>query len=347
MAILNERIKDSALVTPLSNIFIDKYMLKANATFVKVYIYGYRNCYYGKCDITFKQIAEDMDILESDVLLAWKYWQEQGIVKLHFDSKADTYDVEYLPLQADTFNVKEKIKYSVVATKPTYLPQELDIYNQNSDEVRDLFKYAQKTLNKLLTYQDMNMIFSFYDWLRLPIDVIKIMLAYYCDKSMNYIEKVAVGWADEGIDTVDKAEEKIQRGVHYSHIMKALGMAGNLTPSPKEIEFMRKWIEVYRFSIDIIKEACQRAAMNVSQHRFSYADGILKNWHEGNIKTLEEVKALDQLHLQKQKSDSPNRINGYTTFKKQNRFINYEQGEWDFEKLEKLEREYIDKNLER
>ncbi len=338
--------QEDIYTTPISNIFIDEYMPKANATFVKVYLYGYKNYYHKVQNVESKKIAEDLDILESDVILAWKYWEKQGIMKLYKNSH--TYDVEYLPLEIQQTDYKVGISHNVIATKPQYSPQEINIYREKSEEIRDLFKFAQKNLNKLLTYPDMNIIFSFYDWLRLPIDVIKFILSNYCDKSMNYIEKVAIQWAEDGINTVEKAEERLKRYGNYKIISKALGMNSNAEIIPKQEEYMKKWLETYKFSIDIIQEACQKAVLRTSKASFEYTDSILTYWYKNNVKTLDEAKILDEIFKNKKKTESEAKQLSLSSFyQKPNRFVNYEQRKWDFEKLEKLEREYIKRNLER
>ena len=68
--------------TPIPNIFIDKYMLSAPYTYSIIYIYSYRNCFAGNGNISNTQIANKLDILESDVIKAWKFWSDKGIVSI-------------------------------------------------------------------------------------------------------------------------------------------------------------------------------------------------------------------------------------------------------------------------
>mgnify|MGYP002513002644 CR=1 FL=1 len=46
--------------------FINKYMISANATYVKVYLYGLAKCYEGEEDVSNATIAEALDILETE-----------------------------------------------------------------------------------------------------------------------------------------------------------------------------------------------------------------------------------------------------------------------------------------
>lgn len=352
MAFLNRQDNKETLTTPINNIFIDTYMLKANAIFVKVYLYGYRNCYHGVYELTSKQIADALDILESDVILSWKYWEEKELMKLHSNAETGIYDVEYLPIGTQaTSEIKPKNKqspYTSIAVKPQYSPQEISIYRDNNDEIKELFSYTQKTLNKLLTYNDMNIIFSFYDWLRLPINVIKLLFTYYPDKNIRYIEKVAIEWADNEINTVDKVEERMQMYSEFGTIMKALCVTDR-TFRREEEEYMKRWLKEYKFPMNIIDEACKRTILNVGKINFKYTQSILSCWYKNNVKNIEDIAELDKAYLEKKKLEAENRLqkkkNNVTA--KQNKFINYKQRHWDFDELEKLDAEYLIKNLER
>jgi hypothetical protein len=59
--------------------FINKYMPQANATYVKVYLYGLLKCYEEE-DISNADIADALDVLETDVNKAWRYWKRVGLV---------------------------------------------------------------------------------------------------------------------------------------------------------------------------------------------------------------------------------------------------------------------------
>ena len=53
-----------------------------------------------------------------------------------------------------------------------------------------------------------------YDTAGLPAEVILMVIEYAVDGGkyhMRYIEKVALDWADRGIDTIDKAEQYLCR----------------------------------------------------------------------------------------------------------------------------------------
>ena len=171
-----------------------------------------------------KKVAERLKATETDVLYAWGYWKGKG----------------YLQEEQRQEPQRPALASSV---RPDYSPRELALYIKN-DKVRKLFDSAQKKLGKMLSQQDMSLLFSFYDWLGLPMEVIELLLSY-CTASghtgMRYIEKVAIGWAEEGVNTVEKAAEYIElRKTGYRSILQAFGQ--NRMPVAAEEAYMKKWL---------------------------------------------------------------------------------------------------------
>ena len=200
--------------TPIKNTFIKDFLPFANTTFSVVYIYALNKVLNNDFNFTNKDLADALSILESDVIKAWKYWSEKGVIL--YTSETDT--VEFLNLndyKKDFEQVNEE-KPPVIISKdesPYYAPEEIRIYITKSSEVKGLFNSAQKYLGRLLSHNDMSTIFSFYDWLSLPMNVIEILFAYCTEnnhRNLRYIEKVAIEWAEKGINTKEKALEYLK-----------------------------------------------------------------------------------------------------------------------------------------
>ena len=68
-------------VTPLENLFIEEYMLRAPGDFVKVYIYGLRLCYHPVEDATVPAISRALGLEEKTVLDAFAYWERVGVLR--------------------------------------------------------------------------------------------------------------------------------------------------------------------------------------------------------------------------------------------------------------------------
>lgn len=329
--------------TQISNIFIDEYMPKAHPPYVMVYLYAYSHISNGDISLTNQSIAEVLDLLESDVIRSWKYWQKQGLITL-----SENGNVHFLPVQSKK---EQTIAISKITqnTPPQYTQQEMLAIGKNSPTAKKLFALAEYHLARTLSYKDMNIVLSFHEWLGLSLEVIELLFTY-CNEinkhHLSYIEKVAVGWAEEGITTPQRALEYIQLKQNgYKQIMKTFGQNGRM-PAPAEEKYIKKWLTEYHFTMEMILIACEKTILQTGNASFHYANKILKDWHSNNIKTPEDVENSDKnFHATKQnnkqnKKELPPQQNRAI---KQNRFVNYEQRQWDFKELERLERERLER----
>lgn len=250
----------STLAVPI--MFVEKYMAKANGSFVKVYLYGLMCSSMPGVEITNKDIAKALDILESDVYNAWKYWQSVGIIKTNEDT--GSFHVEFISLA--TLKTLE----TPAQKKPTYHPKEIDIYITSNEEIRYLVNVAQEKLGKTLGPNSLSTLFSFYDWLRLPVEVI-VMLLEYCasvdKRSFAYIEKVAIDWADKGINSVEKAEAHLKNLENTLRNKQSIQATQNVQSKTTKNKFL-----------------------NFSQEKPDF-DELMKHARENRIKDLKESRS--------------------------------------------------------
>ena len=68
--------------TPVSNIFIEKYMPKARGEFVKVYLLMLKYDTSNEPGVNGAVLASSLNLLESDVMNALNYWNDQGVLRL-------------------------------------------------------------------------------------------------------------------------------------------------------------------------------------------------------------------------------------------------------------------------
>lgn len=301
----------------ISNEFIEKELPLAPPLYVSIYLMTQA---LEGADAA--KIAEKLNILESDVVRAWQYWQERETTKTLDSTQPRVY----------------------LEQRPEYGVAELSEYMKHQD-MKELLQTAQRKLGKPMTQQDISMIFGFYDWLGFPLDLIEVLLSYCVSdgfKGMRYIEKVAMAWAEEGINTVEKAAQYIEmRKTGFHAIMRAFGQSGRM-PVDGEEAYMKKWLKEYELPLDVIKLACERTVMQTGKVSFAYADSILRKWKSAGVKTTDDIETLDRAFAAK-KAVRSNDPKPTVAAPKQNRFINYTQRQWDFDKLEKLQREERDK----
>lgn len=74
--------------TVISNLFIDRYMPRANGMYVKVYLYLLRLLGSARTDSTLAEIADFLDETEKDIERALKYWEGQRLIRIEREGGA-------------------------------------------------------------------------------------------------------------------------------------------------------------------------------------------------------------------------------------------------------------------
>ena len=250
-------------------------------------------------------------------------------------------------------SVVEKLK-SQATDKPApsqkeYTLDEIKEFRKNPD-ISELFFIIETYLKHTLSSTDTNMVLYWLDELHFSTDLVEYLVEYCITKghsSLRYMNKVALGWADAGIKTVDQAKDDAaaHSQIYYS-VMKALGITGrNLVDS--EVSLINKWVGEYGFDIELVKAACSKTISAIQKPSFEYTDSILANWRKKDVHTLKDVEVLDANFAKANKasatgsSQSTNAANGSSKPKSnnsssKNKFNNFNQRNNDYDKLEKL-----------
>ena len=250
-------------------------------------------------------------------------------------------------------SVVEKLK-NQATDKPApsqkeYTLDEIKEFRKNPD-ISELFFIIETYLKHTLSSTDTNMVLYWLDELHFSTDLVEYLVEYCITKghsSLRYMNKVALGWADAGIKTVDQAKDDAaaHSQIYYS-VMKALGITGrNLVDS--EVSLINKWVGEYGFDIELVKAACSKTISAIQKPSFEYTDSILANWRKKDVHTLKDVEVLDANFAKANKasatgsSQSTNAANGSSKPKSnnsssKNKFNNFNQRNNDYDKLEKL-----------
>ena len=223
-------------------------------------------------------------------------------------------------------------------SKKVYTANEISSFNEKSEVVEFMY-IAQKLLGKTLSASDVNTLLFFYDVLGFDSDLIVYLLEYAISnnhRQMRYIEKTAISWANEGIDTVDKAKASTELYSSRCYpVLKAFGISGR-NPGAGEKALIVKWTDSYGFPMDIVLDACNRTMNAIHQPSFEYADSILTKWKEKGIRTLSDVKLLDGEHQKNKAAYKKNQTdNNETSARPKNSFNNFNQRTYNYESLEK------------
>jgi DnaD/phage-associated family protein len=285
-------------------------------------------------------MAKVLSVLESDVINAWRHWESEGLVNV--SGSWESPSLEFLApkpktqAQAALPDMEQASKRRQTTEKPVYDPEELEVYQTRCPEVKVLFKKAERIFGTLLDNKALGVIFSLHDWLNLPVEVVDYLLSYCLErdiKSLSYIEKVGMNWADEGIGSVEEAVSHVLRyDGEYKEILKAMGLKFN-SPSSSQKRIMDTWLHEQGMPLSVILEAIDRAVYTRNEATFAYVSGILKKWDESGIKTVEAAKAEYEAHQAAAKKPKA------CAKSSRSRFVNFTQRANDYKLLEQLEYE--------
>lgn len=212
--------------------------------------------------------------------------------------------------------------------------------NSNPEEFKWLVNIVEQYMEHPLSPSDVELVDYIYNTLHFSTDLILYLYEYCVGKNktnVKYIQTVAINWANDGIETVERAKQNnAGYDTEYIEIMRAFGF--NKTPAPIQKQYIDSWLSL-GFSIDMIKEAANRTLLKIYEPNFNYANGIIEKWFAHNVKTTEDLKKIDELHsasVAKAATVAPARSK-----KPVNSFNSYEQRSYSKQDYSVLEKQLL------
>lgn len=280
-------------------------------------------------EINIQQISNATGVNCTDIPEALDYWVEFGI----FQKSNDTYSVSSTADDKEECNAVAKALNNAKKSTDNSSVQANDKANENKpfvltrpqkpdyvytsqrlavdEELQILVNEAQTALGKTLSNSDISTLLMLKDTCGLKLDVI-LMLIQYClsiDKgNMRTIEKIGIRWADDGINSVEAADNKIklskQVSMNFSTVSSAFGLKNVGSPTKKQLEYSGKWVGEWKFSPQMLREAYERCVDTKGELNFRYIDGILKRWNSNNIHSKEQLEKFENSSNKKQYKQS-------------------------------------------
>lgn len=372
MGIIRLHTEQNKGVTYISNIFIDSYMPSANGSFVKIYLYLLRCMQHSDTDLSISHISDHFDCTEGDVIRALKYWEKVNLLSITRDAGGQITDIELNePGKEEEQNIFSTPKPSPHTTqmvsKPNLTGTSANSCNQDHNavvaqespyarkdyseaELRSLqkdstfetiLKIVQGYLERPLSPQDIQLVAFLYKDLQFSDDLIYHLFEYCINRGKrrtNYIEKVAISWAEANVKTPEDADTaSAEYNADYSAVCKAFGL--NRMPGAVEQQYINRWAKEFGFDRDIIVEACNRTLLKIQRPDFKYANKILKSWHESGVKKYADIAAQDAMHQTKQSTTQK------TTTSNNNKFNAFPQRNYSKEDFSSLEKRLLEKSM--
>ena len=350
-------------------------MPDANGAYVKVYIYLLR-LMSESSEFSLQLLAERLDETEKDIRRALQYWEGKNLLTVKYNAFGEVTDIVLMnpdagelrdkpadvirifndhkpaePKAEPEFYSEEEIneilpaatpvKPVTVEKRPTYSPRQIAVVMEDPS-IAALAKKIEKRVGKPLSQGDAQIIMFLVECLQFQPDLIYYLYDYCAERgktNANYIEKVALGWAQDGIRNIDDASVRVSE---YDDQVKLVRRAFGLTRILGEVEltYVRRWFGDLGFSNEMVKEACARTLLWAHDPDFKYADKILSNWAQNEIKTLADIKSLEKNAGTYQKNQAPKKP---AAAQQKNTFNSFSQRPYSSEVLASIEAMLVNK----
>ena len=252
-------------------------------------------------------MAKNLGVPLSDVINAWKYWEQQKIVKLHKNDVEDNFDfsIEFVDLKKFYM---DNIDNNNVA--PVQSDTDKVLEARNNPSIIKMFNSINKIIGRPLVPSENIRILELINEYNLTPDLVVFAYEYSKEqkngnpKPISYVESVLRNWYDANIISVEEAKNSFEvrkdRYSIYRNVLNQLGFS-NRQATDAEKQLIDTWIEKYNMSQELINYACSKSK-NISNPSISYINGIIENWHSKDITTLEEAqKEEEEFRANKQK----------------------------------------------
>jgi len=165
---------------------------------------------------------------------------------------------------------------------------------------------VQRRLGKILSTADLKLLYTLYDYLALPAEVILLLVNWCCEETarkygpgrkprMSQIRKEGFVWRRLGVDTVEAAEAHLKRQSalrdRESVLLPLVGITGRGAVEA-ERKYLSAWLDM-GFGEETIRLAYERTVLKKQSMSWPYMNSILRSWHQKGLHTVEEIRAGD------------------------------------------------------
>ncbi len=289
---------------------VDLHLKLAGSVQLKVILWVLRHA--GE-NFTVDDISKSLSVQAADVRDSMLYWEESGIIKVSDGIIAPPDENKNIISSVQNEqNVEEKVeinhekqpneemttKASRIISRPEkpdmkYLSERMS----ESPEIVYLMQSADEIFGRPTNNNDKATLLMIHESDGLPVEVIIMLMQYAASIqkcNIRYIEKMAISWSDNDITTLEQAEKKIQQLTSGRNaamtIQKILGLEEH-SPTEKETEFADRWMNIWKFSGDMIRKAYEICVDTKNKYIPKYVDSILNRWFNSGISTPEQVDA--------------------------------------------------------
>ena len=166
---------------------------------------------------------------------------------------------------------------------------------------------VERRLGKRLSAADLRSLYTLYDHLALPAEVILMLVGWCIEETarkygpgrrpfLSQIRKEGFSWARLGVDTMERAEEHVARLTRLRSREAEVLRLLDISPRPlvqREKDYIAAWDEM-GFDNEAVRMAYERTVLKKQSMDWGYMNGILRRWHEKGLHTAAAVRAGDR-----------------------------------------------------
>lgn len=263
--------------TEIDNIFIDSFLPFADPVSVKVYIYGLYKCSSPTSfDNNIESFAKALNMSEEDVIGAFEFWQEQGLVQV---LKTSPIEIRYIPLK------------NVINATKLFKPDKYQTFNMQAQEIFEGKREISKT--------EYGEYYEFMERYHVEQEALLMIMKYCVDSKKsavgyNYILTVAKNWASEGITQASQVEEKLnsfkQKDDQIQEFFKAIGIKRNAYIEERAL--FDKWMNDYGFDLGVILYLSKKIK-KFTNFTMTKLDQTLTKYYQMKLMTIQSIENFE------------------------------------------------------
>lgn len=285
----------------------DEHLKIASGLQLRVILFLLRN---SEKAYTYEDISSALSSHPDDIKDAVGFWIERGVICEKGQGLAPKQGEVTVKSEAVDTSTKAKVITKLPrATKPDIVTAARKVSGDKN--LQALLSEIEIALSKPLSNGDTATIVMLYDTCGLPPEVI-IMLVNYCTSinkgNMRTIERIGLQWADNGINSIEAAENRIieikRSNANWSVVSGVFGLKNAGSPTKKQLEYGDIWVGQWHFSAEMLRAAYEICVDNLSKLSMSYINKILQRWNNAGIYVVDDISKLENKKPVKKSSDA-------------------------------------------
>ena len=259
--------------TVIDNAFLNEFLPSATGEAVKVYLYGLNLCCNPNIeDNCLDTICKVLSLTEDQVIKAFEYWQEMGLVQL---ASTNPLEIKFLPIKKHSGGAKIR----------------------NKDKYTDFNKQIQQIISgRMINPNEFNEYYSLIETYHIEPEAL-LLIAKYCTSIKTtsigypYILAVARDFANEGLKTTTALEQKFleheKSTKEIKQVLDALGLKREADIDERNLYL--KWTSQFEFSHGVVIAIAKSLK---KKGGFAKLDALISKYYEQKLFTLEEITSF-------------------------------------------------------